>query len=110
MMDWTQAIRRNQEALSRVLAALFVLVGLDESAPASGPQTLPRHLHAHVLSILRAAESAIRRLVVIAARDVTVTLRPGGEGLLRGFGGKHKDDSGDPAAIRIPAFPLLDPL
>ena len=37
---------------------------------------LPRHLHAHALRILRAAESAIRRLIVIAARDVVP--RPAG--------------------------------
>ncbi|MEX0954379.1 MAG: hypothetical protein WDZ83_04100 [Rhizobiaceae bacterium] len=120
-MDWALAISRNREALERILAALFSLVGLenDQSAMASGRWgstqaadcriLLPRHLHAHVLRILRAAESAIRRLVVIAARDVAVKLRPGGEGLRRDFGWKGQDEA-SPVAIRIPAFALLDPL
>ncbi|MEX0956848.1 MAG: hypothetical protein WDZ83_16755 [Rhizobiaceae bacterium] len=118
MMDWELAIRRNREALSRILAALFALVGLPEDDPASGQEaaTLPRHLHAHVLRILRAAESAIRRLVVIAARDVTVQPRPTGEGLRPDLAflrkGKSAQPAGvdSPAAMRIPAFALLDPL
>ena len=116
-MDWDWAIRRNREALERILAALFALVGLPEGEPAGGPHTLPRHLHAHALRILRAAESAIRRLVVIAAREVAVELRPGGERLCPGlggrrqaFGGKHEIGADSPAAFRIPAFPLFDPL
>ena len=108
-MDWTLAIRRNREALERILAALFALVGLPERGPIRLPDDgiLPRHLHAHALRILRAAESAIRRLVVIAARDVEFKPRPGGGALPRDFGGKRPDG---PAAMRIPAFPLLDPL
>ncbi|MEX0955215.1 MAG: hypothetical protein WDZ83_08405 [Rhizobiaceae bacterium] len=105
-MDWNLAIKRNREALSRILAALFALVGLPEGRPASGPLTLPRHLHAHALRILRAAESAIRRLVVIAAREIDVQPRPAGGFSMQEFGGKRQAD----AAVRIPAFPLLDPL
>jgi hypothetical protein len=104
-MDWDLAIRRNREALQRILAALFAL--LPEGEPAGGPRELPRHLHAHALRILRAAEAAIRRLIVIAARDVTATVHPAGQ--RPDFAALRKRD--EPAgAIRIPAFPLLDPL
>ena len=108
-MDWELAIRRNREALERVLAALFALVGLPEGWPTRLPEdaTLPRYLHVQAMHILRAAESAIRRLVLIAAHEVTVSLRPAGGALPRDFGGKRQDG---PVAMRIPAFPLLDPL
>src|SRR5690606_30321305 len=40
------------------------------------PQTLPRHLHRAVLRLLRPAEAAARRLIVLAAREIVVTLPP----------------------------------
>ena len=36
------------------------------------PPTLPRHLHRAILRLLRAAESAVRRLVIVMARGVTL--------------------------------------
>jgi hypothetical protein len=110
-MDWDLAIRRNREALERILAALFAMVGLGEGGPADVTTTLPRRQHAYALCILRAAESAIRRLVVIASRDVTATVRPAGArpGLAALRTGKQPAGA-DAATIRIPAFPLLDPL
>jgi hypothetical protein len=41
-----------------------------------GAPTLPRRLHRAVLRLLRTAESAARRLVIIAARDIVVALPP----------------------------------
>ena len=134
-MDWALAIKRNRRALERVLAALFALARLDTGQSAlgswpSGPDSqpvgdgavsdcrlptahchrfLPRHLHSHVLRILRATESAIRRLIVIAAREVTLQPRAACErpdfAALRDRNGPAEAD----APIRIPAFPLLDP-
>jgi hypothetical protein len=115
-MDWDLAIRRNREALQRILAALFALVGLPESGPAPVLQSavLQRHLHPHTRRILRAVESAIRRLVVIAAREIEVQPRTAGEGpdlaFLRNKSKQEPAEAGAPAALRIPAFPLLDPL
>ena len=125
-MDWELAIRRNREALMRILAALFALVGLDDAPHPEGPQdgqdpwlapkaegeprrTLPRHPHAYALRILLATEAAIRRLIVIAAREIAV--RPGDGEMRPDLAALRKGDEPTGAsAIRIPAFPLLDPL
>jgi hypothetical protein len=124
-MDWDLAIRRNREALERILAALFALVGLDGGPHPEGPKygqdpwiapksegeprrVLPRHLHAYVRRILRAAESAIRRLVVIAAREIVVEPRPAGA--RPDFVALRNGNEPAAAPIRIPSFPLLDPL
>jgi len=77
-MDWTLAIERNLAALRRIAATLFAMAAGADAAPGAipAPATLPRHLHAAMLAILRPAESALRRLIVIAARNVVVTLPP----------------------------------
>jgi len=66
-----RAIARNRAVLLRIVAILFMKAGLDEG----GEETLPRHIWRSVLDVLRPAESAVRRLIVIAARDIAVTLR-----------------------------------
>ena len=76
-MDWPLAILRNRDALRAIVAALFALAGL--TSPRRGevsraqPVTergLPRHILAAILAILRPAESAVRRLILIAALTV----------------------------------------
>jgi len=64
-MDWTLAITRNRTALLRLVAALFALAGMQAGGPL--PTTLPRHVRRAILKVLRPAESATRRLIVIAA-------------------------------------------
>ena len=44
------------------------------NANADRPATLPRHLHRFVLRLLRPAEAATRRLIIIAAQGLTVKL------------------------------------
>jgi hypothetical protein len=66
-MDWDTAIEKNREALKRVLAMLVAMAGLAGVRP-----TLPRHLHHAVLRLLRPAEAAARRLVIVAARGMVV--------------------------------------
>jgi hypothetical protein len=44
----------------------------DQSVARQG--TLPRHLHRFVLRLLRPAEASMRRLIIIAARGIVVTL------------------------------------
>lgn len=69
-VNWPLAIERNRAALLRIVASLAMLLGLEPAGP-----TVPRHLRNHVLRVLRPAEAAWRRLVVIAARDLNVVRR-----------------------------------
>ena len=98
-MDWDLAIKRNSKALKGIIEVLFALLGLNGSDAAS---RIPRSLHSAVLGVLRPAESAVRRLIVVAARNVVVKLappRPMAEGrkIVKGGGS------------RLPSFQLFDP-
>jgi len=96
-MDWAKAIERNSEALKGIVAALFAMLGLAGDATVS---RLPRPVHSAVLRVLRPAESAMRRLIVIAARGLVVKAapsRPMPAGPIRKGAG------------RPPSFQLFDP-
>ena len=98
-MDWDLAIKRNSKALKGIIEVLFALLGLDGTDAAL---RIPRSLHSAVLGVLRPAESAVRRLIVIAARNVVVKLapsRPMPEGRKIGEGGGSSP----------PSFQLFDP-
>src|SRR5215510_1473481 len=82
-MNWNLAIEKNREALKRIVALLATMAGfsgiggIGDPGNASGrPSTLPRHLHRFVLRLVRPAESAARRLVIVAARGLVVELAP----------------------------------
>jgi len=80
-MDRARAIEINQSALARIVAALIAMVGLAARCAAA---RLPRPLYRRALRVLRPAESAVRRLIVIAARGVLVKpfcVRPMPQGL-----------------------------
>ena len=66
-MDWDAAIKRNSEALKGIIAALFAMLGLEGEAGLGG---FRNPLYRAVLRVLRPAESAVRRLIVIAARGL----------------------------------------
>jgi len=72
-MDWARAIEINQTALARIVAALIVMFGLAAQGAAA---RLPRPVYRAALRVLRPAESAVRRLIVIAARGVQVKPHP----------------------------------
>ncbi|MGB8818369.1 MAG: hypothetical protein WCC66_10665 [Rhizobiaceae bacterium] len=98
-MDWTLAITRNRDALRRIVAALFALAGLKVGGSVS---TLPRHVYHAVLWVLRPAESAVRRLITIAAQGLVLKPQPpraAPAGLVLREG-----------SARVQAFALLDPL
>ncbi len=97
-LDWDVAIKRNSEALNGIIAALFAMLGLKARPRFRG---FRNPLHRAVLRVLRPAESAVRRLIVIAARGLVVKLapsRPMPKGQIIGKGG----------GSRLPSFQLFD--
>jgi hypothetical protein len=102
-MDWPLIVERNRERLLAVLAPLFAVLGFDPRRAA-----LPRHLYRALLITLRPAESAVRRLIIIAARGLVVKLGASC-GFPAGLGLKLRLAL-DKDAERIPAFCLIDPL
>jgi len=97
--NWDLAIKRNSEALKGIVAALFTMLGLDGTDTLS---RIPPKLHRAVLRVLRPAESAVRRLIVIAARGIVVKLVPS-----RPMPKGHRIIK--TGASRLPAFRLFDP-
>ena len=97
-MDWARAIERNSEALKGIVAALFAMLGLAGTDMAA---RIPQPLHSAVLRVLRPAESAVRRLVVIAARGLVVKLAPSRP--------KPVGPIGKGGGSRRPSFQLFDP-
>ena len=69
-MDWDLAIKRNSEALVEIVADLFAMLGL--VALTDTVSRLPWPAYRAVLRVLRPAESALRRLIVVAARGLVV--------------------------------------
>ncbi len=68
-MDWALAIERNRDALQRIVLALFAMIGLAEGARV---ERLPWPLYRAVLALLRPAEAAVRRLIIVAARGMVM--------------------------------------
>lgn len=95
-MDWKQVIERNREALLGIVAGLMVLMGQSE--------TLAHPLRRSILRILRPAESALRRLIVIFAA-VYRAKAPKGEGVKQPL----PEFSTFAQKERQSAFALIDP-
>jgi hypothetical protein len=72
-MDWAKAVERNREALKGIVATIVMML---EQAGGAMMTRMSRPLHRAVLGVLRPAESALRRLIVIVARDVVVKPAP----------------------------------
>lgn len=97
-MDWNAAIEKNRQALKRVLEALVAMAGL-----AGGRPVMPRHRRIALLRLLRPAESAARRLVVVLAQTLMVVPRA-----LRRGASRRKARRG--AKPSTPSLPLFDRL
>jgi hypothetical protein len=100
-MDWDRVIERNSERLFTVVATLVSMVRAHGGGVAA---FLPRHVYSAALILLRPAESAVRRLIIIAAHGIVMKLKlsaardfPAGLCISRD-------------ADRVPAFCLIDPL
>jgi hypothetical protein len=100
-MDWNMVIERNSERLFTVVATLVAMVRVKGGGVAA---FLPRDIYSAALILLRPAESAVRRLIIIAARGLVLKLKLG---VARAFpaGLALNRDAG-----RVPAFCLIDPL
>ncbi|MFO0991627.1 MAG: hypothetical protein U1E67_06840 [Hyphomicrobiales bacterium] len=70
-MNWELAIESKRVPLLAVVLALFAKIGLSEGVSID---RIAKPLHRLILSRLRAAESAVRRLIVAAARDIVLEL------------------------------------
>ena len=68
-MDMAFAIERNRAALVGIVAKIFAMVGLSVGGDV---ERLPQALRAMVLSLLQPAESALRRLIVVAAHGLVL--------------------------------------
>ena len=79
-MDWHRAFEINREALLRIVAALVSLLEAQGVAV-----RLPLRTYQYIIRTLHPAESAARRLIVIAARGLVVPeapVRPMPQGLV----------------------------
>jgi hypothetical protein len=100
-MDWDRVIERNSERLFTVVATLVSMVRVHGGGVAA---FLPRDIYSAALILLRPAESAVRRLIVIAARGLAVKLRLSAARAFPAGFALNKN------AERVPAFCLIDPL
>jgi hypothetical protein len=102
---WNDAVARNRLALKVVAAKLLALLAAYGGVEAV---KVPRAVHASVWRLLQPAESALRRLIFIAARDVKIEVKP-----LREKPAPSQDRGVVPRkrqrAARPPAFQLYDP-
>jgi hypothetical protein len=98
-MNWALAIERNRTALLAAVAAIVAMIG---GRDARGPML--RAVRNAALALLRPAESACRRLIVIAARGLVVKPRPPRPFTRPATAADHTPAASD----RAPAFRLTD--
>jgi hypothetical protein len=66
-MDWAYAIERHRQPLLGIVATLYAMIGLTDGGRV---ERLSWRLYRAVLAVLRPAEAAVRRLIVVAARGL----------------------------------------
>jgi len=99
-MDWSLAIDINRKALLRIVAGLFVMAGFVPGGALV--ETLARHVHVAIFAVLRPAEAAVRRLIVMQAWGLDSPGHVPGTAPAGPISGKNGKG-------RVPAFPLFDP-
>ena len=72
-MDRNSTIERWRVPLLGIIAKLFAEIGLTEGGTV---ERVSKPLHRFILGKLRTAESAVRRLILAAARDIVVEYKP----------------------------------
>ena len=106
-MDRISAIERWRVPLLGIIAKLFADIGLTEGGTV---ERVSKSLHRFILRRLRTAESAARRLILAAARDIVVEYKPRRPA---STGPKvPRKSTGEPRQKRKrrPLFILFDPL
>ena len=107
-MDWPLVITRNRTALLTIIVALMGVLGVVGGGRLT---TLPYFLYHRALAIIRPAESAVRRLIVIVAHEMAlrgIKLHAARrDGLDEFLFSLRPSVRLEPA---IPAFNLIDPL
>ena len=101
--DWARMTKGGVDRLRTVLGRMKALAGM--AGDDVLPETVTRRNHLRVLSMLRAAESALRRAIVLAMHGVEVA--PASSGRKSPPSGPIP--RGKRSGGRIPAFPLFDP-
>ncbi len=90
-MDWKLAIEINRVALGRIVTGLVAMLSAQ-----GGAKRLPIPVYRAIVRLLCPAESALRRLIVVAARKLVLLLpsprRPIPEGLVIGGKGPGGSD------------------
>ena len=97
-MNWDAAIDRQRTALQRLLTVMFGVVGVQAGGAV---EVVPRHVRLLVLRMLGPAESALRRLVFLWARNM-----PDQE-YVRGPA-RDKSKKKNKTRSKSKAFPLFD--
>jgi hypothetical protein len=110
--DYDQAIWKQGWRLFQVVLGLFAMAGL--TSDVLTVETLSRRNYRAILRLLRPAESALRRLIVIVAHQlltsqgIVTAFKPGKAPLAGAFG--RLDAALAQITTRMAAFQLIDPL
>ena len=105
-MDWTLAISRNRDLLKDIVLGLFLLARMRVGGSLF---TLPRSTFQSIMLVLRPAESAVRRLIVIAA-EIAGTVHQIPRTVEANRFIRLQELSNLCPIFRIRAFQLFDPL
>jgi len=78
VFEWEAAVGRNHDLLKGIVATMVAMLGVVVQAEQADPTrpAIPRHLHQAIVRVLRPAEAAVRRLIIVAARSVKVKISP----------------------------------
>ena len=106
-MDYALAIRRNRDQLRTIVLALFALARMRVGGSLF---FLPRSTFAMIILVLRPAESCVRRLIVIAAHNLTLKPRPPRDFVILGHRAEDPVSAMPSGIILTRAFKLFDPL
>jgi hypothetical protein len=90
-------VERDLTALRTIVAALIAMAGVSRA-------TLPRHLYRTLVWLMRPAEAAVRRLVIVLARDVVLRASD-----LRSSSGQQSAQKRARRRFAL-TVPLIDPL